>query len=61
MTEPDAFAPFEIRLTWIWKKKDREKLNSLLEMNPQKVVMAHGEWKSTNGRQFLERSFRWLL
>jgi hypothetical protein len=61
MTEPDAFAPLEVRLTWFRKKVDREKLRSLLNMNPEKVVMAHGEWQSANGRQFLERSFRWLL
>jgi hypothetical protein len=61
MTWPNAYAPAEVRWTWFRKAEDRKKLQALLALNPEKVVMAHGEWQNHNGREFLERAFRWLL
>lgn len=61
MTEPTGFGPLELRLTWFRKAKDRKRLQRLLQMEPEKVIMAHGVWQNTEGRRYLETAFRWLL
>ena len=57
----DGFAPLEWRLSWIRRKADRLRLRGLLDLQPERVIMAHGEWRSNDGAAFIEKSFRWLL
>ena len=57
----DGFAPLEWRLSWIRRRADRERLHRLLALQPQRVIVAHGDWQSSDGVAFIEKSFRWLL
>ena len=60
ITEPHGLAPLELRLSW-WKRKSaRAARDRLLEMDPEKVVMAHGEWQRDGGRTYLAKVFAWL-
>jgi hypothetical protein len=53
-------APLEWRLSFTNKKPARAARNQLLALNPERVIMAHGEWQRQNGRKFLEQSLAWL-
>ncbi len=55
-----GYAPLELRLTWFNRKPARKALAKLLAWNPEKVIMAHGEWQRENGRDYLECAFAWL-
>lgn len=61
ITEPFGYAPLEWRVTWLKREGAREALARLLAADPEKVVMAHGEWQRENGRAYLENAFRWLV
>ncbi len=58
--EPWGYAPLELRLTWFRKEAARRALDRLLACEPERVVMAHGEWQRRNGRAYLEKVFGWL-
>lgn len=60
ITAPDGEAPLEWRLSFLRRGPAREALDTVLGWDPEHVVMAHGEWVSENGRELVERSFRWL-
>lgn len=60
IVEPYGYAPLELRLSWWSRSEARRALNRLLAANPEKVVMAHGEWQPRYGRSYLERAFAWL-
>lgn len=60
ITEPWGYAPLELRATWFERKPARDALEALLAKEPQRVVMAHGEWQRHGGRAYLERAFAWL-
>ncbi len=53
-------APLEWRLSFFRKAKARVARDRLLALDPKQVIMAHGEWQSENGREFLSRSLGWL-
>jgi hypothetical protein len=55
-----GYAPLELRLSWFNRRFAREALAALLDSNPRRVVMAHGEWQQENGRAYLQRAFAWL-
>lgn len=60
IVEGRGYAPLEWRLSFLARSKAREARDKLLGWKPQRVIMAHGEWQSEGGRQFLERSLAWL-
>ena len=60
ITEPWGLAPLELRLSWFRRAEARATRDRLLAENPEKVVMAHGEWQRTDGKAYLERVFAWL-
>lgn len=60
IVEDKGSAPFDWRLTFIGRKPLREAKAKILGWNPQKVVMAHGEWQANDGREFLARAFEWM-
>jgi hypothetical protein len=60
IVEPWGYAPLELRLSWWRKTAARQTLARLLDSDPRQVVMAHGEWQSGNGREYLASVFRWL-
>ena len=56
-----GYAPLEWRLSFFNRSKARAALRKLLGWDPQRVIMAHGEWQRDNGRAYLERAFAWLV
>lgn len=60
IVEGKGYAPLELRLSFPSKKAARVAKRKVLGWQPERVVMAHGEWQRTGGTRFLERSFRWI-
>ena len=60
LTQDQACAPLEWRLSFINRAPARRARDKMLSWNCQRVIVAHGEWPRTDGRDFLARSFRWL-
>jgi len=60
ITEPWGYPPLEWRASWLKREQARSELARLLAADPQRVVMAHGEWQRENGRAYLEKAFGWL-
>lgn len=60
LTEDQACAPLEWRLSFINRAPARRARDKVLGWNCQRVIMAHGEWVRTNGHELLAKSFRWL-
>lgn len=60
IVEGEGCAPLDWRLSFIRRRMLREAKAKILSWNPQKVIMAHGEWQAANGREFLVRAFAWI-
>ncbi len=61
ITDPDGKAPIDYRLTFIGNKDEaRESARTLIELEPERVIIAHGRWYETDGTAELRRAFRWL-
>jgi len=60
ITEPHGLAPLELRLSWLKRKAARVARDRLLAMDPEKVIMAHGEWQREGGKAYLSKVFAWL-
>ncbi len=58
--EGRGHAPLEWRLSWIRRGPARQALARVLNWDPERVIMAHGEWQREDGRAYLERAFSWL-
>jgi hypothetical protein len=55
MVGPLGSTPREWRLSF-WRRAKR----TLLGWNPQRAIIAHGEWIRDNAREVLERSLAWM-
>ncbi|MDP6390273.1 MAG: DUF4336 domain-containing protein [Alphaproteobacteria bacterium] len=55
-----GYAPLEWRLSWFDRRPARQALAKMLSWQPERVVMAHGEWQRDGGQAYLERAFAWL-
>ncbi|MBN9048050.1 MAG: DUF4336 domain-containing protein [Rhizobiales bacterium] len=60
LTQDQACAPLEWRLSFLNRAPARRARDKMLRWDCQRVIVAHGEWPRTNGHAFLARSFRWL-
>jgi hypothetical protein len=60
LTQDQAGAPREWRLSFINRAPARRARAKVLSWNCQRVIVAHGEWVRTNGHALLVKSFRWL-
>lgn len=60
LTQDQACAPLEWRLSFINRAPARRARDKALSWNCQRVIVAHGEWPRANGDAFLAKSFRWL-
>lgn len=60
IVEGKGYAPLDWRLSFIHRRKLREAKAKVLSWDPRKIIMAHGEWQSENGREFLARAFEWI-
>lgn len=60
LTQDQACAPLEWRLSFIHRAPAHRARDKVLSWNCQRVIVAHGEWPRANGKAFLAKSFRWL-
>jgi hypothetical protein len=60
LTEDQACAPLEWRLSFINRAPARRARDKALSWNCQRVIVAHGEMPREDGNAFLAKSFRWL-
>ncbi|MEF1290148.1 hypothetical protein QTO00_09930, partial [Vibrio sp. M260118] len=59
---PNGKMPIDWRLSFMFGKADaRKHLDRLLQWNPQVLVMSHGEIVRQNAKEFLTKSFKWLI
>jgi hypothetical protein len=57
---PDGSTPREWRLSFWNRPAGRAALRKALAWNPQRMIIAHGEWVRENGSAALAHSLRWL-
>jgi hypothetical protein len=57
---PEGSTPRELRLTFWNRRSAREALRKALGWNPQRLIIAHGQWVRENGREALARAFSWI-
>ena len=50
----------EVDESFIKPAKLREAKAKVLNWDPRKVILAHGEWQAENGREFLVRALEWI-
>lgn len=60
IVEGKGYAPLEWRWSFLSRGPLRAAKQKVLNWKPDKVVMAHGTWQSSDGLRFLERAFRWM-
>jgi hypothetical protein len=60
MVGPDGSTPREWRLSFWNRAAARRAKRKVLDWNPRRVIIAHGEWIRDNGRAVLERSLAWI-
>ena len=61
MVEGRGYPPVELRLTFRHRAAARAKVRALIDEQPERVVVAHGQIVSSGGADFLRRAFAWLL
>ena len=61
MVEGRGFAPIEVRSTFRHRDSARAKMRALIDEDPERVVVAHGEIVRSGGGGYLRRAFSWLL
>ncbi|WP_335168606.1 hypothetical protein [Nostoc sp.] len=59
--DPDGKAPLDLRLT-LWGRKDQahQCVEQMLQWQPERIILSHGRWYTSNGVAELRRAFRWL-
>ncbi|MGB0087667.1 MAG: DUF4336 domain-containing protein [Rhodomicrobiaceae bacterium] len=60
LTQDQACAPLEWRLSFINRAPARRARDKVLSWNCERVIVAHGECSLSNGGALLAKSFRWL-
>lgn len=59
---PDGQMPRDMRLTFRGQRQRlRQAVETMLEWQPQRVILAHGRWYQEDGTAELRRAFRWIL
>jgi hypothetical protein len=57
---PDGSTPREWRLSFWNRAAARRAKRKILDWDPQRVIVAHGEWIHDNGRAVVERALAWM-
>ncbi len=60
MLGPEGSTPREWRLSFWNRRQARVALHTALGWDPERIVIAHGTWVTSDGREALRRSLRWL-
>lgn len=61
MVEDQGYPPPELRFSFRHRPAARTKLRGLIDSDPERVVVAHGEIVRGGGAAYLRRAFSWLL
>ena len=62
VADPDGKAPLDMQLSFLFRRRAlREIVRTLIDWNPERIILAHGRWYETDGAAELRRAFRWLL
>jgi hypothetical protein len=62
ISRPDGKAPIYLRLLLhLGGRSVQAAAQRLVNLDPQRVIFAHGDWFATKGSERLRRSLRWLL
>ena len=58
---PDGRTPLDLRLSFLGHKRALvQNLERLRNWRPERIVISHGRWFSSDGTLELERMFRWI-
>jgi len=57
---PDGSTPREWRASFLDRRAARRAREQVLGWNPERVVIAHGDWIRANGREAIARALRWM-
>jgi hypothetical protein len=57
---PNGSTPREWRLSFLNRRAARRALHEAVAWNPERLIIAHGEWVRRDGRRALERSLSWM-
>jgi len=59
--DPDGKMPFDLRSTFFMHRKQMaEAVHTMISLQPQRIIIAHGRWYEGNAVAELKRAFRWL-
>jgi hypothetical protein len=58
--DPNRSMPRDMRLTFS-KHELRRAIETMINWDPERIIIAHGRWFERNGASELSRAFRWLL
>ena len=60
--DPDGSAPRDMRATFFgYRDHVRKCVQTMIDWNPTRVILAHGRWYDTDAVTELKRAFRWVL
>ena len=61
VADPDGKMPYDLHLSFLgrWKHLKAD-VQTMINWNPERVIIAHGRWYETNGTAELRRAFRRL-
>jgi hypothetical protein len=58
--DPDGKTPVDLRTTFLRHRDSvRSAVQTMLEWQPERVILAHGRWYADNAMAELKRAFRW--
>jgi Domain of unknown function (DUF4336) len=59
---PNGSMPLDMRLTFLMRRRElRAAIETMIGWNPERVLLAHGQWFERDGAGELRRAFRWIL
>lgn len=60
--DPDGCTPRDMRLTFLRNKAQvKAAVETMVDWDPERIIIAHGRWYDRNGGAELRRAFRWIL
>ncbi|MGY3616899.1 DUF4336 domain-containing protein [Bradyrhizobium sp. USDA 10063] len=60
--DPDGSTPRDMRLSFLRNKAAvRAAVETMIDWDPERILLAHGRWYGRDGRAELRRAFRWIL
>jgi len=60
--DPNGSMPRDMRLTFRKRRAElRGVIETMIEWNPERIILAHGRWYRHNGAAELQRAFQWVL